>query len=84
MPDKASGISSENLPNEAETVTMNTAEIQATDAEQEAQLLKDLEEAMREADDPATVMIPHEEVMRELNELRKEWRAQAEKERTAA
>jgi hypothetical protein len=67
-----------------DTVVLNTAEIQPTDVEQEAQLLKDLEEAMREADDPATVMIPHEEVMRELNELRKEWRAQAAKERTAA
>jgi hypothetical protein len=67
-----------------DTVVLNTAEIQPTDVEQEAQLLKYLEEAMREADDPATVMIPHEEVMRELNELRKEWRAQAAKERTAA
>jgi hypothetical protein len=67
-----------------DTGMLNATEIQATQGEQEAQLLKDIEEAMREADDPATVMIPHEEVMRELNELRKEWRAQAEKERTAA
>ena len=67
-----------------DTVVLNTAETQATDEEQDARLMKDLEEAMREADDPATVMFPHEEVMRGLNELRKEWRAQAAKERTAA
>ncbi len=54
------------------------------DAKQEAHLLQELEEALREADDPATVMVPHEEVMRGLSELRKEWRAQAAKERTAA
>jgi hypothetical protein len=49
-----------------------------------ARLLQELEEALREADNPATVMIPHEEVMSRLNELRKQWRVQAAKERTAA
>jgi hypothetical protein len=45
--------------------------------EYDEQLSQELEEAMLEADDPATVMIRREEVMRELNELRKEWRGKA-------
>jgi len=43
-----------------------------------------VEEGLREADDPNTVWVSHEQVMKDLDELRHEWRSGAEKERNVA
>jgi hypothetical protein len=43
-----------------------------------------VEMGMREADDPNTVWFTQEEVMRDLDELRKTWRSEATKERNVA
>jgi len=54
------------------------------EAKYDAWFREQVEIGMREADDPNTVMIPHEDVVRDLQELRKEWQAKAEKERNVA
>jgi hypothetical protein len=54
------------------------------EAKYDAWFREQVEIGMREADDPNTVMIPHEDVVRHLQELRKEWQAKAEKERNVA
>ena len=54
------------------------------EAKYDAWFREQVEIGMREADDPNTVMIPHEDVVRDLQELRKEWQAKAEKERDVA
>jgi antitoxin component of RelBE/YafQ-DinJ toxin-antitoxin module len=41
----------------------------------------EVEEALREADDPNTVWIPHEEVMRRSAERRVKWQAEIERRR---
>ena len=54
------------------------------EAKYDAWFREQVEIGMREADDPNTVMIPHEDVVRHLQKLRKEWQAKAEKERNVA
>jgi len=45
---------------------------------------RQIELAIQEADDPNTVWVSNEEVMRDLEEMRKEWRSRIEKERNVA
>jgi len=54
------------------------------EAKYDAWFREQVEIGMREADDPNTVMIPHEDVVRHLQKLRKEWQTKAEKERDVA
>ena len=50
-------------------------------AQYESWYREQVEIGLKEADDPNTEMIPHEDVMRELEEMRARWRA---RERDAA
>jgi len=53
-------------------------------AKYDAWFKKQVELGLHEADDPNTLMITHEEVMRNLTELRKEWKTRVEKQRHVA
>jgi uncharacterized protein YfaT (DUF1175 family) len=46
--------------------------------------VRQVEEGLRETDDPTTVWISNEDIFRELDERRLVWRAQAELQREAA
>jgi addiction module RelB/DinJ family antitoxin len=46
--------------------------------------ISEVEEGLREADDPNTVWIPHEEVMRRSAERRAKWQAEIERRRNPA
>jgi hypothetical protein len=64
-------------------------EIAATQADNErlesdAWFREQAEIGLREADDPNTVWVSHEQVLSDLDELRATWRSQAEEERHVA
>jgi len=70
MPDDTKAISSEYVPNDAETY--------------DEWFTRQVEIGLREADDPNTVWYSQEEVFSSLEKRRNEWRARVEKQREVA
>lgn len=60
------------------------ADVEQKDAAYKTWFREQVEIGLREADDPATAWVSHEEVMAELDELRATWKSEAAKERTVA
>jgi hypothetical protein len=67
-----------------EAATAPQTDVEQRESDYDIWFREQVEIGMREADDPNTVWFTQEEVMHELDELRKTWRSEAAKERNVA
>jgi hypothetical protein len=68
----------------AQEIVASQADIERGESEYDTWFRKQAEIGVREANDPNTVWVSHDQVMSDLDELRATWRSQAEEERNVA
>ncbi len=68
----------------AQQVTAPQTDVEQQKSDYDTWFREQVEIGVREADDPNTVWVSHEQVMQDLDELRHEWRSGSAKERNVA